>query len=120
MRIIKVALCFFLLTFPLLAFTDQKVEINYPDTPIIYNLTLTLADTEYSQALPAGTTKVMYQCRTGYAVKVAYTATESGTTYWTIKPDHFLWDDHISATRQTIYVQSEQAGTILEIFCWTQ
>ena len=115
-RVVLIGLFFILLSTS--GFCEQKVKIDYPNTPIIYNKTLTLADTEYLQALPAGITKIMVQCRTSYDIKIAYTSGESGTTYFTIKAEHTYWDDEISGTKQTLYIQSSQAGVVVEILCW--
>jgi len=99
-------------------YAAQKVAIDYPNTPIVYNKTLTSANTEYSQALPSGCTKIMAQCRTAYDVKITYTSGESGTTYYTIKANTWYWDDGIFGTKQVLYMQSTQANVIIEIIAW--
>lgn len=100
-------------------YADSKVEIDYPNTPVIYNTTMTSANTEYSQALPSGCTKIMVQCRTSYDVKITYVSGESGTIYFTIKADDTYWDDNIFGTKQTLYVQCTTAGQVLEILAWS-
>jgi hypothetical protein len=40
--------------------------------PVILNVTLTSADTEYSQALPIGTKYFSIQCRTAFAIRYAF------------------------------------------------
>ena len=120
MAIFRRLVCFLTLTLfliiPVSAF--QKVEIDYPNTVIIYNLTMTSANTEYSQAFPAGCTKITVQCRDAYDVKICFTSGQSGTTYWTVKSGGGYWEDHISATLTTIYAQCATAGQVLEIICW--
>jgi len=99
-------------------YAGQKVEVEYPNNPIVYNKTLTSANTEYSQALPSGCNKIMVQCRTAYDVKITYTSTESGTTYYTIKANTWYWDDGVLGTTRTLYMQSATAGVVLEILAW--
>ena len=41
-------------------------------TPVVLNVTLTSADTEYSQALPIGTKYFSMQCRTAFDVRYAF------------------------------------------------
>lgn len=89
-----------------------------PGKVAIYNLTLTSANTEYSQALPNNARKVMIKCRTSAAMKLSYTSGESGSNYLTIPADQTYWDDHIN-TVQTVYLQSTTAGVVAEIMVWT-
>jgi len=58
--------------------------VNRAPVPYIYNVTMTDADTEYSQALPAQTKKFLVKCRGSYAIKVCFTAEASGTTFVTV------------------------------------
>lgn len=91
----------------------------FPGKPTTLNLTLTLADTEYSQALPAGSYKIMIKARSlAAATKFSYVSGQSGTTYMTIPAGAVYWDDNIN-TVLTLYAQSPTAGTVLEILCWT-
>ncbi|MBM4240565.1 MAG: hypothetical protein FJ150_02665 [Euryarchaeota archaeon] len=101
-------------------YAEQVIDIKYAITPVIYNVTLTNANTEYSQALPANTTKITIQCRTYYDIKLAFTSGESGTKYITIKAGDTYWEDNIKGTGRTLYMQSAQAGVITEIIVWTQ
>lgn len=89
------------------------------ETPTIYNVTLTDADTEYSQELPSDTKKYTVQCRTAFDVKLAFTEGESGTTYATIKANTNYYEDGILAESLTLYVQSAQAGVVVEVIAWT-
>lgn len=116
MRRLIVFLIAFLFCLP--AYPAQKVEIDYPATPIITNLTLTSANTEYSHALPATTNKFLVQCRTAFAMKLSFISGESGTTYITIKADTWYFENGIEGTRRTLYIQSAEAGVIAEILTW--
>lgn len=85
--------------------------------PIIYNLTLTSANTEYSQALPELITKLQIKCRTSSALKLGWNSGESATNYITIPADQTYWDDQIRASL-TAYLQSSTAGVVAEIQVW--
>lgn len=113
---VLVLLGIILLSTPLYAI--EKVKIDYPNTPIIYNTTMTLANTEYSQALPAGCSKFTAQCRSSYSVKLSFVSGESGTTYYTIKEDTWYWEDEIEGTRRILYFQCATAGQFFEIIAW--
>lgn len=89
-----------------------------PTTPTIYNKTMTDADTEYSQALPAGTRKFQVKCRTSFAIKLAFTSGASGTTYTTIPADQTYWEDHIALKGVTLYFQCASAAKVAEIIAW--
>ena len=84
-------------------------------TPIIYNLTLTNADTEYSQALAAGGSRVELKARTLADLKLAFISTESGTTYVSIFGGASYVLPENSRTRNTLYLQSPTAGAVVEI-----
>ena len=96
------------------------VNVNdWPTTPVVYSVTMTLAATEYSQALPAGCRKFTVQCRGAYDVKLCFTASGSGTTYITVKKGCSYWEDQIDATSKTLYFQCATAAQVLEIVAWT-
>lgn len=91
--------------------------VEYATTPTLYNLTLALANTEYSQALPAGTKKFTCKARGGQ-IKLCFTSGQSGTTYILLNDGQAYYEDNLKANI-TIYAQSPTAGTILEIVAWT-
>ncbi len=86
--------------------------------PTIYNKTMTLADTEYSQALPANTKKFTVKCRGEYDVKLCFTESGSGTTYITIPSQQSYWEDGIVDASITLYFQCATAAQVLEIVAW--
>lgn len=89
--------------------------------PEIFNLTLTLADTEYSQAISSRTKYWSAQCRTAFDVRYAfvtgkvatptapYATVKSGTWYNT--PEKISWSG-------TIFFASSEAGVVVEIIAW--
>jgi hypothetical protein len=90
-------------------------------SPTILNKTLTNADTEYDQALPADTKKFTMQCRTTYDVRFAFETGKVATPtapYATMKASNPYTEENLEASI-TIYLASAQAGVVVEIVCWT-
>ena len=90
-------------------------------TPAIYNVTMTLADTEYSQALPAQTKKFTIHTRDGTAFRLAYvTGKVAAPTepYFTIPTNGIKSEDYLT-TSVTLYFACAAAGKIVEIEAWT-
>lgn len=83
----------------------------------IENVTLA-ANTEAAHTFPSNTKAFLIRSRNGAPLKIAHTASESGTVYWTITPGGFYGANGIRAVTTTIYVQSPVAGTILELESW--
>lgn len=89
-------------------------------SPTIYNKTMTSANTEYSQELPAGTRKFLIKCRTAFDIKLAFVASASGTTYVTIPADKALLVDNLSLSgTRILYFQCATAAKVAEILVWT-
>ena len=86
---------------------------------LIYNKTMTLANTEYSQALPYGTVKIMVQNRGAFDTKISFTSGASGTNYFTLKSSMVYYDDFVDVGR-TLYFQCADAGKTLEIMVWVK
>jgi hypothetical protein len=91
-------------------------------TPTSYNVTMTLANTEYSQALPANTKRVCLQCRGLYDVRFAFV---TGKVAGPVAPYHTLlagmnyWEDNLSLAATTIYVACGVAAQVAELVCWS-
>lgn len=93
-------------------------------TPIPYNVTLTSADTEYSQAMPDDCRGFEFQCRTEHDVRYAFVAGKvAGPTapYLTLKAGDYYYSPPIfqDGTPSTLYLASATAGVIVEILAWT-
>ena len=89
-------------------------------SPIIYNLTLTNANTEYSQLLRSFSKMFLIQCRSIADMRLAFVATETATNYITIfsgssyafeVADGFVGE-------KTVYLRSASAGVVAEILTW--
>ena len=94
-------------------------QVTKSTSPVIYNTTMTLADTEYSQALPASCKAITVQNRGAYDTKVCYTSGESGTTYFTIKSGMNYYEDRMILAGSTLYFQCATAGQVLEIIAYS-
>jgi len=90
-----------------------------PGTPAVYNVTMTNAATEYSQALPANTRKFLLKCRGVYAIQVCFTSGESGTKYVTVPANQTYSEDQINAATLTLYFQCATAAQVAEIIAWS-
>jgi hypothetical protein len=91
-------------------------------TYTVYNVTLTLANTEYSQALPANTRKIAFRARTTVECRYAFvTGKVAAPTepYSTLKAGAEYTADGINLTSKTLYLASATAGTVVEIEVWS-
>lgn len=91
-------------------------------TPISYNITLTDADTQYSQLLPSGTKELRFRCRTSDDVRFAFEDGKvAGPTapYFSLPAGTDYASDENDLTETTIYFASSQAGVIIELEVWT-
>ena len=85
----------------------------------IYNKTMTLANTEYSQALSADCKKVLIKERSGGSdVKLAYAVGTSGSVYITVPASSSKSLEGIQLRGLTLYFQCPDAGKVLEIEEW--
>jgi hypothetical protein len=92
-------------------------------TPTVYNVTCTLANTQYSQALPTNCRMFEFQARTDYDIRFAFVTGRVATPtapYMTLKATDFYWSPAINqdGTPSTLYVASAEAGTVVEIIAW--
>lgn len=97
--------------------------IGVATTPTVYNVDMTLADTEYSQALPADTK--IFEIReqsmnftTRYAFVTGKVAVPSAP-YRTLGVGEVKTVEGLSLTGKTIYFACSTAGKVMEIECWT-
>lgn len=97
--------------------SDHKIAAAPSVT--IYNVTLTLAGTEYPQPLPTNTRKFALRPRTSTdTVKAAFTSGESGSNYITVDANGY-YDDEVAVSTLILYMQSSTAGAVVEIVAWS-
>ncbi len=99
---------------------DRISPYSEVSTPTIYNKSMASENTEYSQALPAGTRKVAIKMRDlAYEIKLSFTENESGTKYITIPVGSTMEMSGINLSGKTLYFQSSGASQVCEILVWT-
>jgi len=90
--------------------------------PTLYNITLTIANTEYSQALPANTKKFTVQIRDGTSFRLAFVTGKVATPtepYLSIGANSAYWEDNIQPSTLTLYLACGSADKTAEIVCWS-
>ena len=90
-------------------------------TSTVYNTTLTNADTEYSQALPANTRQFRFKCRDSFDVRYAFATGKvaTPTSPWlTLPADCNYSADNTNLAATTLYLAADQAGVIVELETW--
>ena len=93
-------------------------------TPTVMNVTLTVADTEYSQAMVANCRRFEFQARTEAAIRFAYVTGKVSTPtspYLSLKAGDYFDSGPINQgdSPSTIYLASSVAGTVVEITSWS-
>lgn len=90
-------------------------------TPFAYTVTLTVADTEYSQALPAAMRSFNVKVRGGATVRYAWETGKVATPtdpYLTLESGQTLFEFGLVGSAQTLYLASAMAGTVVEVSGW--
>jgi hypothetical protein len=95
-----------------------SATLSPPTTPTIYNVAVTLANTEYSQALSAGTKKFMIKCRSGAKLQLSYNSGDTNILYITIPKNTAYTESDINFSG-TLYFRSDTASQVVEIVEWT-
>lgn len=103
--------------------TNKVVTDPTTATPTVYNKTLTVADTEYSQAMPANCRRFEFQCRTEATIRFSnVTGKVAGPAapWMTLKAGDYYDSGMINqgGSPSTIYLASSVAGTIVELISW--
>lgn len=88
-----------------------------------HNVECTVADTEYSQALPAHCRSFEFQARTEAIVRFAFvTGKVAGSVapYVTLKAGDFYFSPpyNLGAAPTIVYFASPTAGTVVELIAW--
>ena len=103
--------------------TDMPDVDPVTATPTAYNVTLTNANTEYSQAMPGNCRGFEFQCRTEADVRYAFvTGKVAGPAapWLTLKAGDYYYSPPINqaAAPSTLYLATPTAGVIAEIIAW--
>jgi len=87
-----------------------------------YNITCTLADTEYSQALPANTKAFVFQNREYNPFRWSFTTGKVATPtapYNQAKIGQTISGTDVDLSSKTLYFASSSAGDVIELTVWT-
>ena len=87
-----------------------------------YNVMLTNANTEYSQALPANCRKLILRCRTADTVRYAWATGKVAmptAPYQTLRASAEYALDGIKVASGIIYLASATAGVVVEMEAWS-
>jgi|GEM_PF-1643932 len=97
-------------------------ELKEAKEPIVYNKTLTNADTEYSVTLPDHTKKLTFQCRTADDIRFAFEPGKVATPtepYITLKANSTYDEKDLDLVGKTLYLACSVAGKVVEILVYT-
>lgn len=87
--------------------------------PTIANVTITLANTEYSYTLPAGTTRFLFKLRSsGVPAKICFVSGVSGITYRNLSNGKTYEEKDIKKGDNILYFQAPSANQTAEIISW--
>jgi hypothetical protein len=96
-----------------------KVTIAGSTVPKIYNISLPLANTEYSQALSSDVLKITIRLRGAANLRIAFNSGETSTNYFTIPSGCSFSESDLRLASSTLYFRADQASQTLEIIEWT-
>ena len=95
---------------------------NFAAAPVLFNQTLTAANTEYTITLPAGCTHFEMQARTNANVRFAFETGKVATPtapYMTLKAGYTYSSYNLWGSQTLlVYVATPTAGTIVELIAW--
>jgi hypothetical protein len=95
-------------------------EVVKPSTtPVIYNITCTSANTEYSQALPDNCKKFSITLKSRNNLVTWQFKLSAGGTAMYLMGNESINEDNILLTSQTLYFQTNLAGEVVEILAWS-
>ena len=88
--------------------------------PVVLNIPILLANTEYPVVIPAGAKQYTLKARGQTLLKIATSVGLSGTTYFSLPPfTDYSIDNLIGSSTITLYVQSLNPSQVIEIKYWT-
>jgi hypothetical protein len=107
----------------------MTLPVGYPylevaDTPVKYAVSMTTANTEYSQALPDGTKRFRIHLRNWSAFRLAYVTGKVATPtdpYESIPANSEKYEDGLKTTTGSLilFFASPSASMIAEIEVWS-
>lgn len=99
--------------------STATVILSGASVPVVSNVSIVSANTEYSFLLPTNTKRFLLKVRGQASLKLSYASGQSGTTYVSLPSSGVYGEDSLSATAVTLYFQSPSPTQIVEIVSWT-
>lgn len=100
--------------------TFRSIPIEAATTQKIYNVTSPITvNTEFSQALTAGTKQILIRARGKCTIKFTLTSGESGSNYITIEPNTVYNREGLNIASGTLYMQVDKVSQLIEIEEWS-
>lgn len=99
--------------------STSRTKVTTATQPTIYNLPMTVAGTEYSQALSNATKKILIRSRDVSQIKFAFISGDTSLSWITIQPGAVYFEDNLSLDGAIIYLQSNKPAQVAEILEWT-
>ncbi len=96
--------------------------LPWPTTVTAYALTLTNANTQYTQTLPAATKRFEFKCRSLVDIRFAFETGKVATPtdpYQTLKAGTAYDSGSVKMTSPVLYFASATAGVVVEILAWS-
>ena len=100
----------------------QAAQPQSATTITEYSITCTVANTEYSQALPANTRRISFQGRSYASIRFAFAPGKVATSvepFGTLAAGQPFNESELDLSSKTLYVASSTAGDVVEMKCWT-
>jgi hypothetical protein len=95
-----------------------KAVVEASSAPIIYNVSVPLADTEVSQALSSGTKKFTIRVRGQSSLKLSFESGQSGITYIYIPAGCTFSEESLNFSG-SLYFQTTKPSQVVEILEWS-
>lgn len=93
----------------------STVSVERSSEVLITNLSMPLANNEYSHTLQNKLHELIIKAREATRLKVAFVSGDSGILYLSIEKGAVLFLNDVDFTGKTLYIQSTVAGVTVEI-----
>jgi hypothetical protein len=95
-----------------------RATLESATTPTVYNVAVTLANTEVSQVLSPSTKQFTIKVRGTAKLQLAFESGQSGVTYLTVRPGNTYTSEGLDYNG-ALFFQTDQAAQIVEIVEWS-
>ncbi len=104
-----------------MAFTTSTsiLKASGGTSPRITNVAVSTANTEVAHTLVASLKQILIRSRDGHKIQLAFTSTESGTKFITIKPGAVFQQSGVEYAGGSLYIQTDQGPGVVEILEWS-